>query len=75
MLLSRSTQGGCAALQWDSPAQRYVCGAAADPPRWLPALKLLPGTAAQAIVRRWIGAAQGCDAALAAEPANSPANE
>ena len=75
MLLSRRTQGACAALQWDAPAQRYVCGALSDPPRWLPAFRPLPRAAVQAIVRRWIGAAQGCDAALAAEPADEPASE
>lgn len=71
MLLSRRRQGPCAALHWDEPAQRYLCAALADPPRWLPWARWLPGHAAQAMVRRWIGAAKGCDAALAAEPAGS----
>lgn len=69
MLLSRRTRGPCAALQWDEAAQRYLCGALSDPPSWLPWARRLPGAAVQAMVRRWIGAARGCDAALQAVPA------
>lgn len=71
ILLTRQTRGPCAALQWDEPGQHYRCGVLADPPRWLPALKLVPAAAARSLVARWIGAAQGCDAALVAEPATA----
>jgi hypothetical protein len=49
------------ALRWDDAAQRYLCGALAQPPgplRWLPA------AAARALVARWIGAQRGCDSEL-----------
>jgi hypothetical protein len=59
--LSRRRQGACAALGWDSGGQRYLCGALAEPGRWLP---WLPAAWAQALARRWIASAQGCDAGL-----------
>jgi hypothetical protein len=61
ILLSRRRRGACVALDWDSGQQRYVCGALAQPGHWLP---WLPATWSQALVRRWIAAAQGCDAGL-----------
>ena len=54
-------RGACVALNWDSGQQRYLCGALAQPGHWLP---WLPATWSQALVRRWIAAAQGCDAGL-----------
>jgi hypothetical protein len=67
MLLSRSRSGACQALTWDDTQNRYLCGALAQPERWLP---LLPAPWARALTRRWIAAAQGCDAALEAAPLN-----
>lgn len=61
ILLSRRRRGACVALEWDGGQQRYLCGALAQPSRWLP---WLPATWSQALVRRWIAAAQGCDAGL-----------
>lgn len=59
--LSRRLQGACVALSWDEPGQRYLCGALAEPARWLP---WLPATAASNLARRWIAAAKGCDSDL-----------
>jgi len=61
MLLSRRRQGACAALNWNEAQSRYLCGALSRPQFWLP---WLPATWAQALVRRWIAAARGCDADL-----------
>jgi len=59
--LSRSRQGSCVALSWKEEDQRYLCGALAEPTRWLP---WLPTRAAAALARRWIAAAKGCDSDL-----------
>jgi hypothetical protein len=59
--LSRRWRGSCAALAWDDAQGRYLCGALADPGRWLP---WLPAQLANRWVRRWIASAQGCDAGL-----------
>ncbi len=61
MLLSRRLSGTCKALVWDTRQSRYLCGALADPQRWLP---WLPARWATRLVRRWIASAQGCDAGL-----------
>jgi hypothetical protein len=61
MLLSRRRRGACRALHWDAAGGRYVCGALADPGRWLHAL---PRRWARRLVARWIGAARGCDSLL-----------
>ena len=62
--LSRSRSGPCKALQWSSGEDRYLCGAVAEPARYLP---WLPARWAGSWARRWIAAARGCDAALATE--------
>ena len=49
------------ALSWHEQDQRYLCGALAEPARWLP---WLPARAAGALARRWIAAAKGCDSDL-----------
>jgi hypothetical protein len=46
------------AQAWDGDAALYRCGALATPSHWLP---WLPARLAQALVRRWIAAARGCD--------------
>lgn len=63
MWLSRRRHGGCVALQWSGEQRRYLCGALADPARWLP---WLPAPWAQRLVRRWIAAGMACDATLEA---------
>jgi hypothetical protein len=65
MLLSRRRSGACRALIWHSPESRYLCGALAEPWRWLP---WLPRRLASALVRRWIRASVACDADLSATP-------
>ncbi len=59
--LSRRWRGACVALTWSDEDSRYLCGALAEPRRWLP---WLPAPLATRWVRRWIAAAQGCDASL-----------
>jgi hypothetical protein len=63
MVLSRRRSGACTALTWDAAQVRYLCGALAEPRRWLP---WLPARWAQALVRRWIASSRGCDAGLEA---------
>jgi len=65
-LLSRRRTGACSALQWGAADGRYRCGPLAEPARFLP---WLPAPWARALVRRWIAAARGCDAAVDATPA------
>jgi len=57
MVLSLKRHGACSALRWDGAASRYVCGAMASAP-W-PLNRLM---------RRWIAAGIGCDAALESAP-------
>ena len=68
--LSRRRHGACVALSWSDGADgegaegaegRYLCGAVAEPARWLP---WLPKRVAGALARRWIAAAKGCDSDL-----------
>jgi hypothetical protein len=59
--LSRRRQGACAALVWDPLQRRYLCGALAQPERWLP---WLPARWARGLVKRWIASARGCDSGL-----------
>ena len=59
--LSRRRHGACVALIWSDDKGRYLCGALAQPGRWLP---WLPARAATALARRWIAAAKGCDSDL-----------
>ena len=59
--LSRSWHGACAALQWDEARRQYRCGAIAQPGRWLP---WLPARWGEALARRWVAAARGCDSDL-----------
>ena len=68
--LSRRRHGECVALSWRDEAGgqgaegeggRYLCGALAEPARWLP---WLPARTATALARRWIAAAKGCDSDL-----------
>jgi hypothetical protein len=61
MLLSRRRQGPCRALVWQ--AGQYRCGVLVSPRTYL---RWLPGRLTRALARRWIGAAQGCDADLQA---------
>lgn len=63
MWVSRRRRGRCAALQWHTEAGLYRCGVLLAPARHLP---WLPARWAQALVRRWIAAQQGCDADLQA---------
>ena len=68
MLLSRRRTGACVALRWSEAAQCYRCGVLADPPDQRVGRALW-----RVLARRWIGAGQGCDADLAAFPAeNAP---
>ena len=59
VVVSRRRSGACAALRWDAAASRYHCGVLADArqPLW------------RWLVRRWMAAGVGCDAALISEPA------
>jgi hypothetical protein len=66
MWLSRRRRGACAALQWSDAERRYLCGAIAQPRRWLP---WLPATLGRWLARRWIAAARGCDCDLQPAPA------
>jgi hypothetical protein len=59
MLLSRRRQGTCQALVWQG--DQYRCGVLLAPRQHLP---WLPAGLARRLARRWIGAAQGCDADL-----------
>lgn len=61
MWVSRRIRGRCAALRWQADAGQYRCGVLTEPTRHLP---WLPARWAQALVRRWIAAQQGCDADL-----------
>lgn len=61
VLLSRRRRGRCRALLWSAGQGRYLCGALASPERWW---RGWPARWAQAVVRRWIAAAKGCDATL-----------
>ena len=63
MLLSRRRRGTCIALFWDAAETRYRCGVITDPRRHLP---WLPAAIARRLAHRWIAAARGCDADLAA---------
>ena len=63
MLLSRRLRGACVALSWSPERRRYLCGALAEPARWLPWLR--PAWA-EWLVRRWIAAGVACDADLTA---------
>ena len=66
MLLSRRRTGACVALRWSEAAQCYRCGVLADPPDQRVGRALW-----RALARRWIGAGLGCDADLAAFPADN----
>jgi len=59
MLLSRRRRGSCRALVWQGT--QYRCGVLTAPRQYLP---WLPGGLARRLARRWIAAAQGCDADL-----------
>ena len=59
--LSRRRHGECVALSWSDEEERYLCGALAQPARWLP---WLPKRAARVLTQRWIAAAKGCDSNL-----------
>lgn len=59
--LSGRRTGPCRALGWDDAQSRYLCGALAQPSRWLP---WLPERLAARLVSRWIASAKGCDAEL-----------
>ena len=61
--LSRRRHGACAALHWSAADRRYLCGALAEPSKWLP---WLPARWARWLVRRWIAAGIACDADLTA---------
>jgi hypothetical protein len=54
MLVSFKTRGACRALVWTPADRRYHCGLLRTPRlRWL-----------RPLLRRWIAAGTGCDAAL-----------
>jgi hypothetical protein len=61
VLISGRRRGACDALLWDDAQRRHLCGAVAQPRRFLP---WLPSALAQRLARRWIAAAQGCDSDL-----------
>jgi hypothetical protein len=63
MLISRRRSGACTALQWSQAERRYRCGALAATER---PVRGLPRRWAAPLVRRWIAAGLGCDAALEA---------
>lgn len=63
VLVSRSRQGRCAALQWSDEDGLYRCGLVAQPAAFLPRTL---GWAAPLLgrwARRWIAAGKGCDSA------------
>jgi hypothetical protein len=55
MVVSARRRGACRLLRWRDDEARYVCGAAAHGPAWW-----------RVLMRRWIAAGHGCDAALEA---------
>jgi len=65
VLLSRSRQGPCKALQWQADQRQYRCGA-------LSKIAARPGSMRQHLwawlVRRWIAAGVGCDCDLQPQP-------
>lgn len=64
IVFSLRRSGACRLLQWDGVHQRYLCGAlgrAQTWPRWC--ARLLT-----ALLKRWIAAGAGCDAAWEAQP-------
>jgi hypothetical protein len=68
MVWSRRRTGACAALQWDGGASLYRCGVlvrvaagARRGPLWR-----RPWSWLERLVRRWMGAGQGCDCDWAA---------
>ncbi len=72
ILLSRRTQGACAALAWDEAPGIYRCGALSQPlrelqralPRGLGVLARPLSLVLAPLARRWIAAGQGCDSQL-----------
>jgi hypothetical protein len=75
-VLSRRRHGACAALRWDGPTVRYVCGAVTQPravlqaalPRGLRWSGVLFVPVLSRLARRWIAAGQGCDCDLEVLP-------
>jgi hypothetical protein len=59
MVLTRRMRGPCRLLRWDDTAAQYRCGALLSAP-----------AATKRLVRRWIGAAAGCDSDLDARSAD-----
>ena len=72
MLLSRRTQGACAALAWDDAKAVYRCGALSQPwqvlqlalPHGLGFLARPLSVVLTRLGRRWIAAGKGCDSQL-----------
>lgn len=82
MLLSRRTQGACAALAWDEPLGLYRCGALSQPrqvlhqalPRWLRFLAVPLSKGLAGLGRRCIAAGRGCDSQLDVQEATDIAD-
>lgn len=70
VLLSGRTRGRCAALHWDAPQARYLCGAIAQPARHLPRpLRGFGAPLLARLARRLVAAAAGCDSDAEVAPA------
>ena len=69
VVLSGRRHGSCRALRWDTPTQRYLCGALADPAgvlqsACLPMPRRVQALLAKGLPRlayRWVSAGSGCD--------------
>lgn len=60
-LLLDHRRGGCPALQWDGPEQRYRCGMVLAPAQYVSWLPRRWNAFAGRRFARWIAAGRGCD--------------
>jgi hypothetical protein len=74
VMTSRRRTGRCTALQWNDEQLRHVCGWVASPQRFTGLGSRLLNRWVATLAARWIAAGHGCDAALWAEPPDSPAS-
>ena len=70
VLVSRRTQGACAALVWGDGVQAYRCGLVEQPATHLPRPLAFAAPLLRRLARRMIAAGIGCDCSL--EPAEAP---